>query len=449
MTKTILVGCGAGFANDRPDAALRLAQDLAQRSGQRYIMLELLAERTLAEAQLRKRLDPQQGYSARLFDFLGPMLQLCIEAGIPIITNGGAANPRAAAKRLRHELAGRFAKLKIACVLGDDLLDETPPRYERWLASNGEQTPVSVNVYTGADGIVQALAEGAGIVLCGRVADPSLAVGAIRHGLGWKAEDEQKMAVATAAGHLLECCTQITGGYFAHPGIKDIPDPANLGCPIAEVHQDGRLIIGKTRNSGGRVSEQTVKEQLLYEVHDPRRYLTPDVVLDLGQAHVRDLGGDQVEVSGLIGHPRPDTLKGLAGMRGLWFGEAEISYAGPGAVARAALARDILLQRFDRLAPSVQPWIDLSGVASLFNDQGGRYLQKQLAQAPSLEDVRVRIGLAHTDRPLLEALLAEVESLYTNGPAGGGGVRRHLAEAVTTRSFLLPRDEIHTTLEWY
>lgn len=137
--------------------------------------------------------------------------------------------------------------------------------------------------------------------------------------------------------------------------VKDIPDPANLGCPIAEVHQDGRLIIGKTRNSGGRVSEQTVKEQLLYEVHDPRRYLTPDVVLDLGQARVEDLGEDRVEISGLLGHPRPYTLKGLAGVRGLWFGEAEISYAGPGAVARAALAREILLQRFDQLARGYSP----------------------------------------------------------------------------------------------
>ncbi|WLH15331.1 DUF1446 domain-containing protein [Pseudomonas hefeiensis] len=448
MTKTILVGCGAGFANDRPDAALRLAQDLAQRNGQRYIMLELLAERTLAEAQLRRGLDRQAGYASRLFDFLEPMLDVCIEAGIPIITNGGAANPRAAAQRLRATLAGRYPALKIACVLGDDLLEETTPRFKQWLPLDPADV-VSVNVYTGADGIHTALAEGAGIVLCGRVADPSLAVGAIRHGLGWAADDWQKMAIATATGHLLECCTQVTGGYFAHPGIKEIPDPANLGCPIAEIHQDGRLIIGKTQGSGGRVSEQTVKEQLLYEVHDPRRYLTPDVVLDLGQARVRDLGDDRVEISGLLGHPRPDTLKGLAGVRGLWFGEAEISYAGPSAVARAALAREILLQRFNRLAPGVQPWIDLSGVASLFNDHNGRYLEQRLALAPALDDVRVRVGLTHTDPAMVQTLLAEVESLYTNGPAGGGGVRRHLAEAVTTRSFLLPRSEIHTTLEWY
>lgn len=448
MTKTILVGCGAGFANDRPDAALRLAQDLAQRNGQRYIMLELLAERTLAEAQLRRGLDPQAGYASRLFDFLEPMLDVCIDAGIPIITNGGAANPRAAAQRLRATLAGRYPSLKIACVLGDDLLEETTPRFKQWLPVDPADV-VSVNVYTGADGIHTALQEGAGIVLCGRVADPSLAVGAIRHGLGWAADDWQKMAIATATGHLLECCTQVTGGYFAHPGIKEIPDPANLGCPIAEIHEDGRLIIGKTQGCGGRVSEQTVKEQLLYEVHDPRRYLTPDVVLDLGQARAQDLGDDRVEISGLLGHPRPDTLKGLAGVRGLWFGEAEISYAGPGAVARAALAREILLQRFDRLAPGVQPWIDLSGVASLFNDHGGRYLQQRLALAPALDDVRVRVGLTHTDQAMVQTLLAEVESLYTNGPAGGGGVRRHLAEAVTTRSFLLPRSEIHTTLEWY
>lgn len=447
---TIHIGCGAGFANDRPDAGLRLAQDLASRSGRRYLMFELLAERTLAEAQLRKQADPGNGYAARLFDFLRPVLDTCIEAGIPIITNGGAANPRAAAERLRNELAGRHPGLKIACVLGDDLLGLERRRLGQWLSLDDPQNEVvSVNVYTGADGIAQALAEGAGIVLCGRVADPSLAVGPIRHGLGWAADDWEKMAIATVAGHLLECCTQITGGYFAHPGRKDVPDPAELGCPIAEIGADGRLVITKAASSGGCVTERTVKEQLLYEVHDPRRYLTPDVILDLGEARVEAIAADRVAVSGIQGHPRPDRLKGLVGVRGLWFGEAEISYAGPGAVARANLAREILLQRFDRLAPGVQPWIDLAGVASLFNDARGDYLGQRLAQAPEVDDVRVRVGLVHRDRALLEGLLAEVESLYTNGPAGGGGVRRHLGESITTRGFLIPRNEIDTRLEWY
>ena len=450
MTKTIHIGCGAGFANDRPDAALRLARDLAGRKGQRYLMLELLAERTLAEAQLRKRADPAQGYAARLFDFIEPILKLCLEQRIPIVTNGGAANPQAAARRLRELLAARYPQARIACVLGDDLLQGDTAALERWLPTDlPAEGRVSINVYTGADGIAQALEQGAQIVLCGRVADPSLAVGPARHGLGWARDDWQKMAVATVAGHLLECCTQVTGGYFAHPGIKDVPDLANLGCPIVELGEDGSLVITKTEGSGGLVSERTVKEQLLYEVHDPRRYLTPDVVLDLGEVSVRQVGEHRVQVSGIQGHPRPETLKGLVGLQGLWFGEGEISYAGPGALARARLAREVLLQRFAQLAPQVEPWIDLSGVASLFNDGRGEYLEQRLEQVSELDDVRVRVGLTHPDRALIDALLAEVESLYTNGPAGGGGVRRHVSESITTQSFLIPRDEIQTSLEWY
>lgn len=450
MTTTIHIGCGSGFANDRPDAGLRLAQDLARRSGKRYLMFELLAERTLAEAQLRKQADPQSGYSARLFDFLRPVLDICIEAGIPIITNGGAANPQAAAQRLRGELGAKHPGLKIACVLGDDLMSMERQRLSELLSlDNPQDDLVSINVYAGADGIAQALTEGAGVVLCGRVADPSLAVGPIRHGFGWAADDWQKMAIATAAGHLLECCTQITGGYFAHPGIKEVPSLSQLGCPIAEITSDGGLVITKAAGSGGCVNECTVKEQLLYEVHDPRCYLTPDVVLDLGEARVTEVGHDRVAVSGIQGHPRPDQLKGLAGMRGLWFGEAEISYAGPGAVARASLAREVLLERFDKLAPGVQPWIDIAGVASLFNDARGDYLMQRLAQSPELAEARVRVGLVHHDRPQLEALLAEVEALYTNGPAGGGGVRRHLSESIATQGFLISRDKVETQLEWY
>jgi hypothetical protein len=450
MTKTIHIGCGAGFANDRPDAALRLAKDLAQRPGQRYLMLELLAERTLAEAQLRKQADADAGYSPRLFDFLEPILDICLNQNIPIVTNGGAANPQAAARRLRAMLGASQRDARIACVLGDDLLQAGADSVQPWLPTDAPaDRQVSINVYTGADGITEALDQGAQIVICGRVADPSLAVGPARHGLGWAEDDWQKIAVATVAGHLLECCTQVTGGYFAHPGTKDVPDLANLGCPIIELSEDGSLVITKTRDSGGFVTVRTVREQLLYEVHDPRRYLTPDVVLDLGEASVQQIGQDRVAVDGIQGHPRPEHLKGLIGLRGLWFGEGEISYAGPAALQRAALAREVLLQRFDKLAPHVQPWIDLSGVASLFNDSRGDYLTQRLIQAPELEDVRLRVGFIHTDRALIDGLLAEVESLYTNGPAGGGGVRRHVSESITTQGFLIPRAEIETYLEWY
>jgi len=446
---TVHIGCGAGFANDRPDAALALASDLAARDGRRFLFFELLAERTLAEAQLRRLADTESGYATRLFDFLEPVLETCLAAGIPIITNGGAANPSAAGRRLRHLLQGtRFAAARIACVLGDDLLDSNDA-LQRWLPESLDGQVVSVNVYTGADGIVQALDEGADIVLCGRVADPSLAVGPLRHAFGWQADDWDRVALATTVGHLLECCTQVTGGYFAHPGLKDVPDLANVGCPIASIQADGRLTIGKAAGTGGCVTERTVKEQLLYEVHDPAAYLTPDVTLDLTQARVRQVGPDRVEVEGVRGHPRPAELKGLVGLRGKWFAEAEISYAGPGALPRAVLARDILLQRCARLAPQLTPWIDLIGVASLFNDARGEWLQQRLAQTPDPQDVRLRISFVDQDKALLENLLLDAESLYTNGPAGGGGVRRHLSESLGTASFLIPRTEVQQRVEWF
>jgi len=446
---TVHIGCGAGFANDRPDAALALANDLAARDGRRFLFFELLAERTLAEAQLRRLANPDSGYASRLFDFLEPVLETCLAAGIPIITNGGAANPSAAARRLRQQLqGGRFAKARIACVLGDDLLDSRDA-VQRWLPDALDGEMVSVNVYTGADGIVQALDEGADIVLCGRVADPSLAVGPLRHAFGWQAEDWDRIALATAVGHLLECCTQVSGGYFAHPGLKDVPDLANVGCPIASIESTGRVTIGKAAGTGGCVTERTVKEQLLYEVHNPAAYLTPDVTLDLSQARVRQVGPDLVEVEGIRGLPRPAELKGLVGLRGNWFAEAEISYAGPGALARAALARDVLLQRCARLAPHLRPWIDLIGVASLFNDARGEWLQQRLASTPDAQDVRLRISFVDRDKALLENLLLDAESLYTNGPAGGGGVRRHLTESIGTASFFIPRTAVQQQVEWF
>ncbi|AEF20858.1 acyclic terpene utilization AtuA family protein [Pseudomonas fulva] len=446
---TVHIGCGAGFANDRPDAALALANDLAARDGRRFLFFELLAERTLAEAQLRRLANPDSGYASRLFDFLEPVLETCLAAGIPIITNGGAANPSAAARRLRQQLqGGRFACARIACVLGDDLLDSRDA-VQRWLPESLDGEVVSVNVYTGADGIVQALDEGADIVLCGRVADPSLAVGPLRHAFGWQAEDWDRIALATAVGHLLECCTQVSGGYFAHPGLKNVPDLANVGCPIARIEADGRVTIGKAAGTGGCVTERTVKEQLLYEVHDPAAYLTPDVTMDLSQARVRQVGPDLVEVEGVRGHPRPAELKGLIGLRGNWFAEAEISYAGPGALARAALARDVLLQRCARLAPQLTPWIDLIGVASLFNDARGQWLQQRLANAQDPQDVRLRISFVDRDKALLENLLLDAESLYTNGPAGGGGVRRHLTESLGTASFFIPRTAVQQQVEWF
>lgn len=445
------IGCGAGFASDRPDSAAALVEALAQRDGSRYLFFELLAERTLAEAQLRRLEDPDLGYATHLFAFLDPVIRPCLMHGIPIITNGGAANPVAAAQRLRRQLQAQGLDARIACVLGDDLgktLQE-PSAKADWLPDDCPLDEiVSCNVYIGAEAVTDALLNGADIVIGGRLADPSMVVGALRHAHGWAADDWQHLAVATAAGHLLECGTQITGGYFADTRYKAIPDPAHLGCPIAEVGSDASLTITKTPGTGGCVTERTVKEQLLYEVHDPAAYLTPDVTLDISQARLELLAPDRVAIHDVRGYPAPAMLKGNLGLRGFWFGEAGISYAGPDAVGRARLARDILRQRLTERVPHLAPHFDLIGVASLFNDGGSNWLEDRMSQASPIEDVRLRLGIVDRDRNAIDQALQELEALYLNGPAGGGGVRRQLGESLRTRSFLIARERVTPFVSW-
>ena len=204
------------------------------------------------------------------------------------------------------------------------------------------RTMVCANAYLGAEPIADALLAGAQIVVTGRVADPSLTVGPALAHYGWRRDDWDRLARATMAGHLLECGAQVSGGYYADPGIKDIPDLAHVGYPIAEIDADGHCTITKPAGTGGRIDAHTVTEQLLYEVHDPAAYLTPDVVADLSEARVVELGPDRVRLEGVRGHARPATLKVNVFSEQGWLAEGEISYAGARAEARARLAADVL-----------------------------------------------------------------------------------------------------------
>jgi hypothetical protein len=239
------------------------------------------------------------------------------------------------------------------------------------------------------------------------------------------------------AGHLLECGTQVSGGYYADPGYKDIPGLANLGYPIAEIDADGDCVITKPTGTGGRIDEHTVKEQLLYEVHDPAAYLTPDVVADILLATVQQLSADRVQLRGVRGHARPTSLKVNACHENGWLAEGEISYAGPRAEARARLAADVLRERLHGLG---QLRVDLIGVGSVLGDDAGRWLAAQ--GTGSARDVRLRVALNHTERKAAERLGREVNALYTCGPAGGGGVRTVLRPRLGTVSCLVPREHI-------
>ena len=289
--------------------------------------------------------------------------------------------------------------------------------------------------------IAAALAAGADIVVAGRVADPSLVVGPVMAHYGVSPDDWARLGRATMAGHLLECGSQVTGGYFADPGIKDVPGLERVGFPIAEIDAQGACVVTKADATGGLVTARTVKEQLLYEVHDPAAYLTPDVTADIGEAEVRELGVDRVALEGVRGHPRPERLKVTVCHEGGWLAEGEISYAGAGAEARARLAGDVLKRRLEGLDVR----IDLIGALSLFADDAGRLMS---ARDPGdARDVRLRVAAAHPERAEAERLAREVTALYCCGPAGGGGVRTAIRQRLDTMSCFVPREEIDARYE--
>ena len=449
MTRTDLlrVGCAAGFSGDRTDAAAPVVDALVAAGGPAVLIFETLAERTLAIAQLARRQDPDGGYEPLLVELLQPVLERCLEAGIRIVSNFGAANPAGAARRiaaLARELG--LAPPRIAVVTGDDLSGEAhrPTLEAAFGPALADLRVVSANAYIGAEAIADALAAGADIVVCGRVADPSLTVGPALAHFGWARDDWTRLGRATMAGHLLECGAQVSGGYYADPGYKDVPGMANLGYPIAEIDHEGHCTITKPPGTGGRIDAHTVKEQLLYEVHDPAAYLTPDVVADIGAAEVTETGAGRVRLEGVAGHARPLGLKVNVCHENGWLAEGEISYAGPRAEARARLAADVLRERlrgFGRLR------VDLIGSTSIFNDDGGGRLADTPAGAA--RDVRLRIATAHADRRIAERLGREVTALYTCGPAGGGGVRTTLRARLGIASCTVPRESVPTGFRFF
>jgi hypothetical protein len=436
--EAIAIGCGAGFSGDRVDAAAPVVRTLTERGGPAALIFENLAERTLALQHLVRRADARLGYEPALVQQLEPVLADCLRHGITIVGNFGAANPRGAAAVIR-QLAARLGlpAPQVAVVEGDDLSDQRGQSLlrEHLPGEFDAERFVCANAYQGAMEIAAAIRAGAQVVVTGRVADPSLVLGPALAHHGWAADDWDALAGGTMAGHLLECGAQVTGGYFADPGRKDVPGLENVGFPIAEIAADGSCVVSKASGTGGLVDCRTVKEQLLYEVHDPAAYLTPDVVADITQASVTQVGTDRVQLSGVRGHPRTPTLKALAFFDGGWLGEAEISYAGPNAEARARLAMDILRKR---LGADLALRCDLIGVASILGDDGNHLLDG-LASG-SATDVRLRIAARHASQAAIDRLLREVTALWTCGPAGGGGARGAKRQRLSSRSCLLPRE---------
>ena len=440
----LLVGCAAGFSGDRTDAARPVVDTLIRLGGPAVLIFETLAERTLALAQLARQRDPDAGYEPLLDDMLRPVLADCLHHRIPIVGNFGAANPPAAARHVQAMATALGLRVPRVAIVGGDALDSPEQRALLTETLAREDQPLDAaaiacaNAYLGAEGIAEALRQGADIVVTGRVADPSLTVGPALAYFGWAPNDWDRLAGATMAGHLLECGAQVCGGYYADPGFKDVPDLARVGFPIARIEDDGSCTVFKADGTGGGVNEHTVKEQLLYELHDPCAYLTPDVVADIGDATIETVAPGAVRLSGVRGHPRPAMLKANVFFANGWLAEGEISYAGPGAEARARLAADVLWQRLPADERQGPLRVDLIGVASVLGDDEGRMLAG--CSSGDARDVRLRVASNHGDKRAAERVTREVTALYTCGPAGGGGVRTQLRQRLGLRSCLFPRE---------
>ena len=444
--KTIRIGSGAGYGGDRIEPAI----DLIERGNLDYIIFECLAERTISLAQKNKQKDPQLGYND-LFEYrFDKILDAIKEHPVKVITNMGAANPKAAAYKCQSMAQEKGIKnLKIAYVEGDDITDKLSEYMDYQVMETGKPLNhidgeiLSANGYIGIEGILEALNKNADIVITGRVADPSLALGPLVYEFGWAMDDYDKLGKGTWIGHLLECAGQVTGGYFADSGYKDVPELWNLGFPIIEVDENGNGIVTKLENTGGLVTEQTVKEQTLYEIQDPTKYFTPDVIADFSHVQVQQIGKDRVKISGATGHVPNGYYKTSVGYHDCYIGEGQISYGGLNALPKAKLAKEILEHRFEMIGLKYEEIrYDMIGMNSLYHDD----ISSQINKYTPVE-VRLRVAARVKNMEQAQMVGNEVEALYTNGPSGGGGAVKSIKDIISIASILVQVHHFHIRVE--
>jgi hypothetical protein len=408
----VRIGAGAGYAGDRIYPAL----ELIERGELDYIVFECLAERTIALAQQAKARNPHLGYDPMLEARMRTVLPACRRTGTRLISNMGAANPLAAAAKTAEVAQSLGLKLRIAAITGDDVLSVV-----RTDVRDGKL--ISANAYIGAEPIRDALSNGADIIIGGRIADPSLFLGALMHEFQWSASDFERLGRGILVGHLLECAGQLSGGYFADPPFKQVPDLAHLGFPFADVLDNGEAEFSKLDGTGGAITLQTCKEQLLYEIHDPAAYFTPDVIADFSNVELEQIAPDRVRATGASGREPPATLKVSVAYVDGYIGEGQISYAGSGARDRAELASGIVREQLAALKCNPRELrCDLTGCES--------------------SSVRLRIAGRFDSADEADLLAGAVEALYTNGPAGGGGVTRSVRPVIAIDSTEIARERV-------
>ncbi|MFI5271453.1 MAG: acyclic terpene utilization AtuA family protein [Ktedonobacterales bacterium] len=411
------IGSAEGFYGDDVTRALPMIKG----GHVDVVCFEALSELTLAILRRDQMRDPRRGYTRDLDVIAARILPVAFARKIPLITNGGGLNPAGAAEIVRAaaERAG-LRGLRIATISGDDLLDRLPglldagQRLENLetgapLALDGPPI-VTANAYLGAAPIAAALAQGADIVITGRVADPSLYLAPLLHAFGWPHDDWNRLAAGTVCGHLLECTGQVVGGNsLASLGAISPEALAHPGYPIAEVEADGSFVVTKTPGTQGRVTLETVKEQLLYEMHDPRAYVTPDVVADITTLRLEDAGPDRVRVSGVTGHPRTETLKvNIARLEG-YSRELIFTLGWPRVWEKEAQLRAMLASAWEGL-PLTRTVYSHPGLDALFG---------ALAPLPADPiELMVRVMFTSADADSLKVAVRRAMALGLSGPAG-------------------------------
>lgn len=441
--KKIRIGSGAGYAGDRLEPAL----ELIEKGNLDYICFEGLAERTIAIAQKAKKADNKKGYNDLLLYRMEKVLPIAYQYKTKVITNMGAANPMEAMNEIAKLATSlQLYGLKIAAVIGDDISDQIHAYLEYPIMETGKplhtikEQIVSSNAYLGCEGIVDALKNDADIIVTGRVADPSLFLAPMVFEFGWQLHELQKIGIGTLIGHLLECAGQVTGGYYADPGKKEVPDLWNLGFPFVEIDAQGNGYITKLPDAGGMVTPATCTEQLLYEIHDPKNYITPDCIADFSGVVFNTVGKDRVHFSGASSKPATDTFKVSVGYENGYMGEGEISYGGANCLKRALLAKEVVEKRLQLLQFTIADLrLDLIGVDSLLKGDNS---------TNELNEVRLRVAGKTAEKQDAQRLANEVETLYTNGPAGGGGATKRIEEVIAIASILVPKKDIQTTVQY-
>lgn len=422
MTKEcVRIGNAQAFWGDGPLAPSRL---VAQQPNLDYLTLDYLAEVSLSIMAIQRQKNPLAGYALDFLDVVRSLIPYWKKGlRFKLISNAGGLNPQGCADACQKILRESSCPMKIGVVDGDDVLEYMLNVQDQEMFKNMDScdpfnnirsTVVSANAYLGAKPIVEALQQGAEIVITGRVADPSLTVAPCVFHYGWDWNDWDRLAGATVAGHLIECGTQVTGGILTN--WLSVPDPANIGFPIAEVNEDGSCVITKPENTGGIVSEQTVKEQLLYEIGDPGNYLSPDATVSFLELKVESIGKDRIKVSGAKGKSASEYYKVSTAYSAGYKVEAMLTIFGPQAAEKAYRSGNIIIERVKNAGYELKH----AKVECLGNlDVAAGVLASEAPQ--NLRECVMRISAADPHKEALECLSKEIAPLVTSGAQGTTG----------------------------